>query len=128
MRLAAALTLFVTLAAASLVAPDAVANGRFPAAQHVLVGPGTESRIIALRTTFGFIVSDDSGHTFHWVCEDALGYQGAPFDPGYAIDPTGNLHVGTPSGLVRASSDRCEFTENPVLAGQFISDLDQSAD
>src|SRR5205807_1174319 len=53
MRLAAPLTLFGTVAALCLATPEARGNGRFPAAQHVLVGPGTESRIIVLRTTFG---------------------------------------------------------------------------
>ena len=37
------------------VPADASANGRFPTAQHVLVGPGAKSDTIVLRTTFGLV-------------------------------------------------------------------------
>lgn len=57
------------------------ANGRFPNAQQVVVGPGAAANVIALRTTFGLVVSRDGGQRFQWVCEDAL------FDP-YPVSKT----------------------------------------
>jgi hypothetical protein len=118
---------FPALAAAALLALPAIAraNGRFPAAQHVMVGPGRQSTTIALRTTFGFAVSDDGGRSFHWLCEDALGYAGPPFDPAFAIDPRGRLHIGIFDGMARVSADRCTFERLAPLEGQFLIDLDQ---
>src|SRR4051812_43959587 len=52
-RLALAAALFFALAA---TARPAHANGRFPAAQHALVGPGAAAARLVLRATFGFAV------------------------------------------------------------------------
>jgi hypothetical protein len=128
MRARGAVSILCAALAVCLGAPPSSANGRFPAAQHVLVGPGAESRIIALRVTFGFLVSDDGGATFHWICENALDYPTSPFDPGYAVDPSGALHIGLLDGLMRVSSDRCDFAREPVAPGRYLIDLDQSVD
>lgn len=48
------------------------ANGRFPAAQQVVLGPGARSDVITLRTTFGPLVSRDGGRGFRWYCEELL--------------------------------------------------------
>ena len=53
---ASALALAIASGVALLPWP-ARANGRFPAAQYVVLGPGARGDHIALRTTFGLIVS-----------------------------------------------------------------------
>lgn len=102
----------------------ASANGRFPSAQHVLIGPGAGSRTIALRTTFGFVISDDGGASFHYVCEEALDYGTRNYDPPFAMDRDGRLHVGLFDGLVRASADRCVYQRSSAFADLLVTDLD----
>lgn len=104
------------------------ANGRFPTAQDVLVGPGHAGTTLVLRTTFGLVVSDDSGMNFHWICEDPLEYAGSEYDPPVAIDAHGRIHVGVPDGLFRVSRDRCRFERIAGLDGQLVADLDESPD
>lgn len=97
---------------AALLAPAvARANGRFPAAQFIVVGPGDAGRTLALRTTFGVVISDDGGARWSWLCEDAFGYGGRKlWDPPIALgDATADgtaLLVGVPDGLWR-DTNRC---------------------
>lgn len=118
---------FLALALTGVVAVGAArpahANGRYPAAQHVLAGPGGSSDTVVLRNTFGFLVSRDSGASFGWVCEDALGY-GGEYDPPFALDAAGRVHVGTYAGLRRLSVDGCAVDDLGVFAGQNVVDLD----
>jgi MYXO-CTERM domain-containing protein len=67
----------------------AAANGRFPNAQQVVIGPGpTRSDVIVLRATFGLLLSTDGGRSFRWVCEEGLYY---PFVPALNYDPAVEL-------------------------------------
>mgnify|MGYP001373246369 CR=1 FL=1 len=102
---------------------EASANGRYPAAQHVLVGPGASSSLVVLRNTFGFLRSTDGGASFGWICEGALGY-GGEFDPSFAIDASGRVHLGLYDGLVRLASDACGVERIAELEGQNVVDLD----
>ncbi len=113
---------------ALLWASSASANGRFPAAQHVLLGPADDDRIVALRVTFGLVVSDDHGATFHWMCEEALGYGGASYDPTTAIDKLGRIHVGLWNGAKVVSTDRCAVPATSSLAGESVIDFDTTPD
>ena len=105
----------------------AAANGRFPTAQHVLVGPGAGSDTIVLRATFGLVISDDGGKTFHYVCEEAMGYGGSAFDPAVGLDASGRMLVGLYDGAVRVGTDRCDAPRVPTLAGEYVSDVDTNA-
>jgi hypothetical protein len=109
-----------------LTASSAEANGRVPEAQYLLAGPGMASTTLVVRTTFGILVSDDSGKSFHYVCEDALGYGGAAFDPAIALDTSGRVIVGLYDGMSSIATDRCNFPLIPSFAGEFVTDLDQS--
>src|SRR6187402_1605596 len=76
---------FVALAAAVVLstlglAHRARANGRFPAANHLVVHPEAPRELV-LRATFGLLVSRDAGATWHWVCERAVGFSGAQDPP-----------------------------------------------
>jgi hypothetical protein len=106
----------------SLCASAAHANGRFPAAQEVHIGPGSQSDTIVLRATFGLVVSRDAGATFHWLCEDALGYGGA-WDPPVALASDGTLTVGLPGGLAHGSDD-CGATTLAGLPSGAAADVD----
>ena len=109
---------------ALLVAGPAAANGRFPTAQHVVLGAGAASGTVLLRTTFGLVVSDDGAATFRYLCEDALGYPGGSFDPPVSLTTDGSIAVGLYNGAVTVAPDRCSFPRTATLEGQFIADLD----
>jgi hypothetical protein len=122
-RIALALALAL---AAGVAARPARGNGRFPAAQYVLVGPGAQSSTIVLRTTFGLMVSRDAGASFHWLCEEALQYAGQ-WDPPLALASDGTISAGLVDGLVQTRDD-CLFDRNASAGATLIADLSNSAD
>lgn len=95
------------LCAAALGA--AHANGRPPATSTINFRVGNEQHIAA-GMTFGLMMSDDAGATWHWVCEDAIGY-GGTYDPDYVYSSTGALLATTFEGL-RANRDGCVFEQS----------------
>lgn len=122
----------VSLCAALALGPIvAEANGRFPAAQFVTLGPGARGERIALRTTFGLVVSADAGRTWSWLCEELFEYSnGAPWDPPLAWGGAGAgapLFVGIPDGLMR-TGDFCAASRVPEAATDFTGDVTTSPD
>ena len=112
-------------AALALTSANASANGRFPTAQHVVVGPGSMSSVIALRTTFGLLLSRDSGRTFVWLCEEGMYFPLVPslnFDPPIEINAAGSVVFGFESGI-RHSEDACKADDARFTAGRVFADL-----
>ncbi|MBL8605649.1 MAG: hypothetical protein JNK72_27210 [Myxococcales bacterium] len=108
------------------------ANGRFPSAQHVVIGPGAASEVLALRTTFGVLSSEDGGARWHWRCEEQLGYlYTAVWDPPIELGSRGPdgtpLLVGLTDGLT-LSLDTCGARPIAPLAGRFTGDLTRAPD
>lgn len=83
------------------------ANGRFPAAVNSSFQPADTQHIL-VPTTFGLLTSSDSGESFQWVCEDAVGY-GGTYDPDYAITTAGRIYATTFSGLRYSDDGGCTF-------------------
>ncbi len=105
-------TFFCALAAVTLVfAAPARANGRFPAANQLVVSKTSPSQMV-LRTTFGILVSKDGGATWDWICEKAVGYGGTE-DPSMGITAAGTLLAGTFEGLVTSADKGCAWTFVP---------------
>jgi hypothetical protein len=101
------LTAMIGFAAAMLAPALALGNGRPPSSVSVTSHPGRNDILIA--TTFGVLLSVDDGCSFHWLCEQSIGY-GGTFDPKYAIGADGTIYATTFEGL-RVSRDRgCTFT------------------
>ncbi len=103
------------------------ANGRFPAAQHVVVGPGGGSDVVALRTTFGLLLSRDGGQRFQWICEDALFYPDALasaliIDPPIEVDAMGRVVFGHPAG-VRTLTTGCDIAQRDGTDDRNVVDL-----
>lgn len=120
------------VAALSLWGALAGGNGRFPAAQFVAVSADAEGRRIALRTTFGILVSRDGGTTWRWLCEELFEYgaAGPPWDPrlAWAQGPEGTaLLVGLADGLVR-STDLCSARRVPEAFRDFSGDVTVAPD
>ena len=83
----------VTVSFFCLLAPRALANGRFPFAGHVAFDPHDDAHF-AVRTTFGLLTSRDGGATVDYVCESALRL-GIEEDPMLAFTESGPLVVAT---------------------------------
>lgn len=93
---ARALALVAAAASALTASPGAArANGRSPNSTAVQFVPA-DAETILMPVTFGLMISRDDGETFHWVCEDAMGYSGT-FDPEYALLSDGTILLSTQS-------------------------------
>ena len=91
------------------IADHARANGRFPAATQLAVSP-TDSTLLALRTTFGVLISHDAGGTWGWVCEHAVGYGDAGVeDPTLAMFPSAMM-AGIAEGIAVSRDDGCGWS------------------
>lgn len=108
-----------------ITASSADANGRFPFAQHVIVGPGASSDQIVLRATFGLLWSRDGGRTFDWACEQSLGFEGN-WDPPIVFG-SGSLVVGLPTGAT-SSADGCDFPRIASIPNTPLIDFASSRD
>ncbi len=90
------------------LATEAQANGRFPAANYFVAGPGARNDVLALRTTFGLVLSRDGGHQWDWVCEEAYQAVGAN-DPSLSIGPDGMVVIATFAGLATSDGAYCRW-------------------
>lgn len=84
-----------------LPAAPALANGRFPAADQIIIDPSDSTHWL-LRATFGLLQSRDGGVSWSWMCEGAVGYMG---DPALSVLQDGGLLAGY-FGAVSVSPDR----------------------
>lgn len=111
--------LVVVAAITMLMAPNANANGRFPATVSVQTQPGND-QLIWVGGTWGSFVSTDDGENFQWICEQAIGY-GGTFDPKYRIASTGAIFATTFEGLRRSTDGGCSWqTVEGPLAGHWV--------
>ena len=95
------------LGAALVASAPALAKGRFPAANQLVVTPGKPDALV-LRTTFGVLFSNDAGKTWDWVCERAVGYGGV-WDPPIAAFANGTVIAGTIDGLAVSPDHGCAW-------------------
>jgi hypothetical protein len=95
--------------ALALTAAPAFANGRLPAANQLVVAP-SDPTFMALRATFGVIVSHDSGNSWYWICETATGYDAQEIqDPSLGITANNSLIVGLHEGLAVSHDNECDW-------------------
>ena len=99
--------------------PEARAYGRFPKAQSIVLPAGGDGSVIFLRATFGILVSRDMGKTWHWLCEQALGFS-STWDPPLAATRDGRLWVGLTDGA-HATLDGCAVEDVPSLKGETLT-------
>lgn len=92
------------------IASTAYANGRAPGTSTIHFRQGHEQDVAA-GMTFGLLLSHDSGATWQWMCETAVGYGGL-WDPQYAYASTGSLFATTFDGF-KAMRDGCTFVSTP---------------
>ena len=88
-------------------ADEARANGRFPESNQIVFAKN-DPDLVLVRVTFGLLVSHDRGKTFHWVCEQSIGYTGVE-DPMYTVTPSGRYIGSTFQGLTLSSDGACTW-------------------
>jgi MYXO-CTERM domain-containing protein len=112
-----------SLAAMALFAPSpARANGRFPIADQLVVDPKDPTHLV-LRTTYGILGSNDSGKSWSWVCEAAVGYGGTQ-DPAMGVLGDGTVLAGVFEGLAVTHDRGCSWAmAGGPLAQQYTIDV-----
>jgi uncharacterized protein (TIGR03382 family) len=90
----------------AVLTAGASAHGRTPATVSIHVRQGNESDIVA-GLTFGLVISHDSGATWHWMCEKAVGYA-VTYDPIYAYSHSGGIFATTYNGF-KVNRDGCVY-------------------
>jgi len=123
-RLALALALALSgLLALVVGSHDAAANGRPPGTSTIHFRHGQEAEVAA-GMSFGLLLSKDSGATWYWMCETAIGY-GGTYDPDYEFTSTGSLFATTFTGM-KVQRDGCTFM--PQNGSKFVSTVAQGPD
>lgn len=106
----------------ALMAHDAHANGRFPAAGQIALSP-TDATTVVVRTTFGLLVSRDRASSFDWVCEPAIGLTDDQ-DPQVALFGDGTLSLSPYEGLAQSFDGACSFSfAKAQTSGESMIDL-----
>ncbi|MEY4551246.1 MAG: hypothetical protein RL685_7441, partial [Pseudomonadota bacterium] len=101
----------------------ALANGRFPAADQILVDPGNPAHLV-LRATYGLLQSHDAGQSWTWVCEAAVGYMG---DPTVSVLRGGGLLVGFFGSVAVSVEEGCGW-QSQTLDERYLYALDSTLD
>lgn len=103
------------------------ANGRPPATVDIHV-PNTGLDTMINPATFGLLLSTDQGATFHWVCENAIGY-GGTYDPDYDVGTDGSLYAASFDGLRRSGDQGCNWEiVGPFSDQNLVNDVHVAAD
>jgi MYXO-CTERM domain-containing protein len=102
----------VVLSSTLALAPQALANGRFPRAQRLLEQNADPERLV-LAATYGILLTSDRGAEWRHVCELGFAFANAEIDPVVSAFPDGSLVVRGIRSLNRAEAPYCEF--EPML-------------
>lgn len=113
-------------AAVLLSALPASANGRFPAANQIVVDPSSPDRIVA-RTTYGLLITEDGGQVWDWICEQAVEWTGQ-YDPPMAITQDGTLIAGIYDHLGVGTQGGCAWDRPLALEGKNVIDVSSQKD
>jgi len=99
----------------------ALANGRYPYAQQLIVDPSDPGRLF-LRATYGLLATSDGGATWSWICDAAVGYDPQE-DPMLAALADGTVLAGASKGLFATSDHGCSWLADPTIGSRFVRDL-----
>lgn len=121
------MALVLALGFAVLSAPAAAsANGRFPAANRIVLSP-SEPDLVIVRATYGVLRSLDAGASWSFLCEGALGLPlSATEDPALGLTGAGALVAGLliPAGLDVSTDQGCTWScVGGALTGLAVADI-----
>jgi len=101
---------------------NAHANGRYPKADQLVIAPD-DQEFLAVRTTFGVLVSRDAGKNWDWICERAIGYSGVQ-DPTLGLLEGDTLLASLSEGIARSTDRGCSWgISDADLDGSPVIDL-----
>jgi hypothetical protein len=103
---------------------SALANGRYPIANQLVVSPADPTHL-TLRTTFGLVLSVDQGKTFNWVCERAAGFVNNE-DPPIEVTGDGSIFVASSQALNISHDGGCVWATTLDTLTIVDADVDQS--
>jgi len=109
-----------------LVPSAALANGRYPLAQQLLVDPSDPAHLF-LRSTYGVLSTTDTGATWSWLCESGIGYDPGE-DPMMAILGDGSVLAGASTGLFVTRDRGCSWPKDATISQRFVRDLAPESD
>jgi photosystem II stability/assembly factor-like uncharacterized protein len=109
------------LSACALLAGRVQANGRFPAADQLVVDPADATKL-ALRATFGVLVSGDQAQSWQWICEEAVGYASQDHPTLLALGD-GTVLAGLADGLRQSNADGCDWERVTSTTNAAVIDL-----
>jgi hypothetical protein len=110
----------------ALVPSVALANGRYPLAQQLLVDPSDPTHLF-LRSTYGVLSTADTGATWSWLCESGIGYDPGE-DPMMAILGDGSVLAGASTGLFVTRDRGCSWPKDATIGERFVRDLAPESD
>jgi hypothetical protein len=105
MKLRACLLLAAAVVAGA--AQPARANGRYPLSNQLVVGPKDASHI-AVRATFGLVLSADKGKSWHWVCEAAAQFVNGE-DPPIEVTADNSVIVASSAAFTTSADFGCNW-------------------
>jgi hypothetical protein len=121
----------VALAVASAITGASTlahANGRFPAANQLVIAPDDPSTIF-VRATFGVLVTTDAGKDWDWICEQAIGLgPTTTVDPSIGITATTNVIASTFTSLFMSPDRGCTWNPATAFAHTLTQDVAVRAD
>ncbi|NUO52009.1 MAG: hypothetical protein HOV80_24425 [Polyangiaceae bacterium] len=122
-RYLAMATTFAVTAGVFALPQRAEANGRYPEATQLVVGPSNPDRIL-VRVTFGMLVSQNGGADWRWVCEQSIGFQDV-FDPPVALLQGEVILAGLQVQLSQSTDFGCGFSpaQPDLLSNRYVLDV-----
>ncbi len=123
-RASRGLLALVSVAVVLGTAGTAIANGRYPGADELLVSP-KDPRTYIVHGSFGLLVTNDAGGKWHWVCDDVIERTLAAesVSPSVVIFERGAIAVSSPAGVRTSVDAGCSFVPAPGTEGLRIRDI-----
>ncbi|MFK7987258.1 MAG: WD40/YVTN/BNR-like repeat-containing protein [Sandaracinaceae bacterium] len=101
----------------------AFAHGRPPFVGNLQFHP-SDPNVLVAQATWGFVLSEDGGESWQWLCAASAYVDPVREDPPFAIMPDGAMLVGSFAGLTRSTPERCMFTfPDEALRDVYIIDV-----
>ncbi len=98
------------------------AHGRLPATGQIVFSP-TDPNVIAVRATFGMLISRDGGATWRWICLDVYRAD-LEEDPSVVLFDDGSIGASMLVGLAHGTDGGCTWGfPSSDLDGVVVADL-----
>ncbi len=97
------------------------AHGGLPETSNITVRRN-HAEDLFVGTTFGAVISRDSGQTWRWICPEAMAYNGwRPL--AFTWQEGGELLAATGSALIRSRDAGCTWAAHPFFASTWVAHL-----